>query len=344
MLGGQYEVLDGLCRDDLPATEVDAHGAGELFRHQLPELVRRGFARNTIRLAIATLRAVLNSALEDGLIAANPAVRLGKFAKTEKLEHEASALSQAEVERMLKAALDSCPQHYPMLLTAVRAGLRRGELVALRWGDIQFGESEDDPHRYILVQRSFDQRWSRKFTLPKNRKSRRVDMSRELRRVLLEVRDARMLEAFAAGRSSIADDLVFPSEVCTVIEMNNFVARTFVPLLEWAGLRKVRFHDLRHTYGSLLIQAGASLAYVRDQMGHHSIQVTVDVYGHLVPSATVGFVDLLDRGRGPEKNAPLPHLTSQEGEGESPKVLQNQWLGGRDSNPDTQIQSLQSYR
>jgi integrase len=50
-----------------------------------------------------------------------------------------------------------------------------------------------------------------------------------------------------------------------------------------AQLRRVRFHDLRHTFASLLIQHGESLAYVRDQLGHRSIQVTVDIYGHLVP-------------------------------------------------------------
>jgi integrase len=56
-------------------------------------------------------------------------------------------------------------------------------------------------------------------------------------------------------------------------------------LLEKAGLRRIRFHDLRHTYASVLIQRRESLAYVKDQLGHHSIQVTVDLYGHLVPGA-----------------------------------------------------------
>jgi integrase len=68
--------------------------------------------------------------------------------------------------------------------------------------------------------------------------------------------------------------------VCTrshQIEMNNFSERVFKPLLTQAGLRRIRFHDLRHTFGSLLIQTGASLAYVREQMGHSSIQVTVDI-------------------------------------------------------------------
>ena len=123
------------------------------------------------------------------------------------------------------------------------------------------------------MQRNYDRRWSQKVLTPKSKKSRRVDMSRELRRVLLELRDERLVKAFAEGKSDIAEELVFPSEAGTPIEMTNFSERVFKPLLTQAGLRRVRFHDLRHTYGSLLIQAGASLAYVRDQMGHSSIQV-----------------------------------------------------------------------
>jgi integrase len=67
------------------------------------------------------------------------------------------------------------------------------------------------------------------------------------------------------------------------------------PALEQAGLRKFRFHDLRHTFGSLLIQAGISPAYVQKQMGHRSIQMTIDVYGHLIPGENVTWIDTLDR-------------------------------------------------
>lgn len=59
------------------------------------------------------------------------------------------------------------------------------------------------------------------------------------------------------------------------------------------GLRKFRFHDLRHTFGSLLIQAGVSPAYVQKQMGRRSIQVTIDVYGHLIPGENVAWIDTL---------------------------------------------------
>ena len=153
-----------------------------------------------------------------------------------------------------------------------------------------------------------------------------------------------MVKTFAAGKFDISDELVFPSEVGTPIEMNNFSERVFKPLLSRAGLRRIRFHDLRHSYGSLLIQAGASLAYVRDQMGHSSIQVTVDIYGHLIPGANMAFVDKLDGRTSPQQSATQPQQSVSLESSGFKEVLGNEWLGGRDSNPDTQIQSLQSYR
>jgi integrase len=68
----------------------------------------------------------------------------------------------------------------------------------------------------------------------------------------------------------------------------------FEGLLEAAKLRRIRFHDLRHTFASLLLQQGESPQYVKEQMGHHSIQVTVDIYGHLILGSNKQAVDRLD--------------------------------------------------
>ena len=317
----------------------------EGVRQFISDLRARGLAKNTIRLAVTTLRAVLNAAIDDRLIEHNPAQGLGRFVKSEKATREATSLKSGEVERLLRAAREELElSDQALILTAVRSGLREGELAALQWGDIQFGESEEDADRYIVVQRNYDRRWSHKMLTPKSKKPRRVDMSRELRRVLLEVRDHRLVKAFADGKPEISDELVFPSEAGTPIEMNNFSQRVFKPLLATAGLRRIRFHDLRHTFGSLLIQAGASLAYVRDQMGHSSIQVTVDIYGHLIPGANISYVDKLDAMTAPQQSAMPPQCAVRLESDGFAEVLPNEWLGGRDSNPDTQIQSLQSYR
>jgi integrase len=258
------------------------------------------FSKNTLRLVVCALRAVMNAAVEDGIIELNPASKVGRFTKSEKAARQASAMARPESEQLLTSSKELCPEFYPLFLMALRAGLRKGELIAVKWGDVQFGSSEDDPNRYLLVQRNFVHG---KFTTPKSKKSRRVDLSRQLRRVLLELRETRLLEAMMAGKTSIADDLIFRSKAGTVLDPNNLVHYQFLPCLEHAGLRRFRFHDLRHTFGSLLIQDGASLAYVKEQMGHSSIQVTVDTYGHLVPGADINWIDGLDRKTSQQQNA-----------------------------------------
>jgi integrase len=204
------------------------------------------------------------------------ASKVGKFAKTDKPAHQASAMTRKEAENFLAAVQEVRAEWYSFFLTALRAGLRKGELIALKWGDIQFGGNANDQNRYIFVQRSY---YRGRFTTPKGNRSRRVDLSKQLRSALLELRDKRMLEAVMADEANIADDLVFPSHAGTVIKPDNIFPRYMQPALKRAGLRRFRFHDPRHSFGSLLIQDGASLAYVKEQMGHSSIQITVDVYG-----------------------------------------------------------------
>ena len=130
-------------------------------------------------------------------------------------------------------------------------------------------------------------------TTTKSKKARRVDLSRELRGVLVELRD-NLLEAYLKGKSDISGELVFRSPQGTIVDPDNLYHRVFLPVLAKAGIRRIRLHDLRHTFGSLLLQNGASIVYVKEQMGHSSIQVTVDIYGHLIPGANVCFVDRLD--------------------------------------------------
>lgn len=282
--------------DPLPAAKV----CGKVLsvKRWIAELADRGLARNTIRLAVSTLRAVINAAIEDGLMGFNPAQKLGRLVKAEEPRHPASSLSSKEADRFVTSVKEHRPRHYAFFLTALRAGLRAGELLALRWGDVQFGESDGDSNRYILVRHNYDRR-SRRFLTPKSKRPRRVDLGRELRNVLLELHDQRMLAAFGRGQDSVADELVFPSEKGTVLNLSNVVRRHFLPALNRAGLRRIRFHDLRHTFGSLLIQAGAPLTYVRDQMGYSSIKITVDIYGHMMPGANIAYMDRLDNVKGP---------------------------------------------
>jgi integrase len=111
---------------------------------------------------------------------------------------------------------------------------------------------------------------------------------------LLTIRDERLKKAREAGKLEILEELVFPSPDGSILDPDNLYHRYFLPVLAKAGIRKIRLHDLRHTFGSQLIQSGASIVYVKEQMGHYSIQVTVDTYGHLIPGANVSYVDRLD--------------------------------------------------
>ena len=238
------------------------------------------------------IRGIFNEAIEAGIVEVNPAARLGRFTRTaKKAEVKGRSLTSAEAEQFLQAAKEICPEYHPLFLIALRAGLRRGELVAVQWGDIQFGRNEQDTNRFIVVEHNYVRR---EHTTTKSKKSRRVDMSRELRRVLIELRDKRLLDSFLKGKNDISDELVFLSPNGAILDPDNLYHRYFQPVLAKAGLRKIRLHDLRHTFGSLLIQSGASIVYVKEQMGHSSIQVTVDTYGHLIPGANISFVDRLD--------------------------------------------------
>ena len=90
--------------------------------------------------AVTTLRAVLNAAVEDGLVSINPAKGLGRFVKSERAARESSLLKPTEVERLLQTGRESLNlREYALVFSAIRAGLREGELAGLQWGDIQFG-------------------------------------------------------------------------------------------------------------------------------------------------------------------------------------------------------------
>lgn len=78
------------------------------------------------------------------------------------------------------------------------------------------------------------------------------------------------------------------------LDPNDLRRQIFYKALSLAGMRRVRFHDLRHSFASLLIGQGENLVYIKDQLGHASIQMTVDTYGHLIPSSNRIAVDKLD--------------------------------------------------
>jgi len=286
------------------------------------------------------LRVILNAAVDDGLIQANPANKMGRFLPAGAAKFEAVALTRDEANNFLEAVRLIAEDQDLLFLTPLRTGMRWGEVAALRWGDIQFGVSEDDQNRFIWVRRNWV---DGKFTTPKSKKARRVDLSRQLRRELLNRRDARMLSTYLDGRSGISEELVFPSEAGTPLDHANVYSRYFLPAIERAGLRHFRIHDLRHTFASQLLQDGASLAYVRDQLGHSSISVTVDLYGHLVPSANIAWVDRLDPDTSRQQNATPAQLTANDSSEEWTEVIEEAGGPGRSRTADQRFRKPLLY-
>ena len=262
------------------------------IKNMISELIAKGLTRSSVRNALSIMRGIFNHAIEEGLFESNPAANLGRFTRTAKSsEVKGIALTPEEIEKLLSTAREAAPEYYPIFLLAIKAGLRRGELVALQWGDIEFGKDDNDDNRFILVKHNYVRR---EHTTTKSKKTRRVDMSRHLRSVLVKMRDARLRKAILQGKADISKELIFSSPDGRILDPDNFYHRHFLPVLKKSGIRKIRLHDLRHTFGSLLIQRGASIVYVKEQMGHSSIQITVDTYGHLVPGADIAYVDRLD--------------------------------------------------
>jgi integrase len=156
-------------------------------------------------------------------------------------------------------------------------------LIGLQSGDIDFNGGFIEVRRAIVRGR---------IETPKNGKSRRVDLSGHLSDVLKSHIVKMKEETLRKGWKSLPVTL-FYNEEGNHLDPRNLVQRCFHKCLEKAGLRKVRFHDLRHTFASIHISHGESLAYVKEQLGHHSIQITVDIYGHLVPGANRAAADRL---------------------------------------------------
>ena len=312
------KLLDEITRQDI-ADLINKKLASESARDKL-------MSRGTVRNILAPLREMLNHAVDAGILAGNPANRIGRYMKEKKAVQsnrlKMDPLNREEVAKLLDTADEFGYDTYALFLCAVRTGMRLGELFGLQWPDLDFNS------RFVQVQRN----WVRnRLETPKSNQLRRIDMSRQLSETLQELRRRRKVLFFTvrveaeqlriAGESeekirsllglkhgcppeligtivrTKGEDMpawVFINEEGQPLDQNNWRRRVFEKVLEKAELRRVTPHDMRHTFASLLLQQGESPQYVKQQMGHHSIQVTVDIYGHLIPGSNRQAVDRLD--------------------------------------------------
>jgi len=109
-------------------------------------------------------------------------------------------------------------------------------------------------------------------------------------------RPLRTQELEALGKDRSKPEWLFCNETGNMLDADNVRHRVFYKLLETTGLRRIRIYDLRHTFATRLLMNGESPAYVKEQMGHSSIQVTVDLYCHWIPGSNRQAVDRLDEG------------------------------------------------
>lgn len=250
------------------------------------DLYASGKSTNTVKGVLTPIRALFSHAVEDGHLTVNPCANILRRTRKPETEpiHKADFLTREEVTRLLETCREHFPRHYPFFLLLARTGLRLGEAMALRWDDI------DVHNRFLTVQRSFS---DGRMTTPKNGRTRRVDMSQQLTATLQALLMERKKETLQEGWRALPP-WIFTTTTGTLLNEGSFRYRVWRPLLQKAGLRQIRMHDLRHTFASLLIQQGESLVYVKEQLGHHSIKLTVDTYGHLIPGGNKAAVDRLD--------------------------------------------------
>ncbi|MFE7707142.1 tyrosine recombinase XerC [Streptomyces sp. NPDC057486] len=224
----------------------------------------------TVRFLLVILRAALQHAVrEDELprnVARNVELSMGTKREIEPLTvREGRLLLAAARENRLWAAYE----------LAVRIGLRRGELLGLRWSDV-------DLHEGVLTVRQALQRVGGELLIvaPKTQRSaRRVALPAECVTALRAQRAQQIADRKAAGDTwkDTGHGLVFTTRNGTPIEPRN-LNRSFEALCVRASVRKVRFHDLRHTCASLLHEQGADARMIMEVLGHSSIRVTMDIY------------------------------------------------------------------
>lgn len=239
---------------DLGRRQIEAYKAQQ---------VAEGRAPKTINNQLAVLHRALAAAVEWDVLEHAPRVQP---MKTEAPEFD--WFDDLESDRLVETA----GAHKAMVLVALDAGLRRGEIIALRWGDV------DLKARAVRVRSSL---WRRHETSPKSGKGRSVPLS------------TRLAEALKAHRH-LRGDRVFCREDGHQLNADD-IRKILTGLCKKAGLRHVGWHVLRHSFASHLVQRGVPLRAVQELMGHADIRTTMR-YAHLAPATLRSAIDALEVG------------------------------------------------
>jgi integrase len=246
--------------EDITTDQIEAWSAG---------LVATGMGNRTRLKILTVLHGVMGRAKRVWKLARNPISDVEK--PTQRRTTEIEVFSTDEVQALVRAAASE--QEAAIYLTAAFTGLRRGELVALRWRNVDF------PRRHIRVTASYTER---ALSTPKSGRARSVPMAPAVAEALAKLNQR--------PEQTADDDLVFPGTHAEYLDASALYRR-YKAALKRAGLRDLRFHDLRHTFGTQVIgNPDVSILQLKEWMGHADIDTTMK-YLHYAPRA--GDADLV---------------------------------------------------
>jgi len=240
------------------------------------DLLRSGLAPKTVRNLHTTLHKALKDAVRKNLVVRNVA----DAADPPRLRRPGEVEMKTWTPEQLRAFLEGIGGHRLAagFLLAATTGMRRGEVLGLRWRDIDFGARRLKINQTVL-------NVAYKITIgePKTARSRRtVALDPETVRVLLEHRRRQAAEREEVGEAYVDQDLVFPREDGQPTHPDLF-SQTFQRTLKRLGLPRIRLHDLRHTHATMGLAAGVPVKIMSTRLGHATAAFTQDVYVHSLP-------------------------------------------------------------
>ncbi len=245
-------------------------------------LLKKGLAPKTVRNVHGVAHRALTQAVAWGIVPRNVAEAVEP---PQVKRHEMRTLTPEQIRSLLDAARGT---RWAALLTlAITTGMRQGELLGLRWRDVNLDAGE--PH----VQRQWAR--NRQFTEPKTAKGRRkIDLPASAVRSLREHDRMQREERVLLGPEYEDNDLVFSTYQGKPIPVQT-LTDNLKRLLRKAGCPEIRFHDLRHTAATLLLLQGIHPKVVQERLGHSTIGMTLDTYSHVLPGMGREAADRLDQ-------------------------------------------------
>lgn len=264
------------CLGDYPLTAITT----ERVQALVADLGKEGLSPKTVQSYLIPLQSMFTAAIRQGYVKKSP---IDLVQKPKVRKKETAFLSAVELRQFL-SAVD--PEWRAFFTTLAMTGMRLGEVLGMRWKNLDFDEGV-----YNVRERLYEGH----FDTPKSEAGRRsVELSGAVIDALRTHKAEQAQRQLQHGTRYSDEDLVFCA-ACG-IPVTNFkpLRQAFATGLKAAGCPAIRIHDLRHTYAALLIAQNANPKYIQRQLGHSSIQMTFDVYGHLMPNASRATVKKLD--------------------------------------------------